>query len=406
MVIKIEECVDQSFTNLKSITYSEYQYLDLLVELFENDGWRVKRDASIADRGADLAVSRGELKYMVALKISSEGRRDRLVPLVSQAILQARAAARASNEQPIPLAVVAAPVIPRNAADGIKSFLEKFAPDAAVGIFDRDGFRRFIGPGLEDLAATPNRSARKEKLKVPDSANLFSDLNQWLLKVLLAPMIPEELLQAPRESYRNAAELATAARVSMMSSFRFVRQLDQERFLDRDSESLQLVRRQDLMSRWRAAHLRPGRELPLCWENSVKNEHLLPAALRAYIGDSSSSERPGRRACLGLFTAAESLGFEPVHGIPPTFYLEHLDRAALGRIGLTPLGAEYRPDVKVRVPIFRESIFRAAVMRDGLPVTDILQVWLDVSSYPTNGQARAEEICRRDLMPIFTETSI
>jgi hypothetical protein len=31
------------------------------------------------------------------------------------------------------------------------SFLAKFVPDAAVGIFDREGFRRFFGPGLERL---------------------------------------------------------------------------------------------------------------------------------------------------------------------------------------------------------------------------------------------------------------
>ena len=49
---------------------------------------------------------------------------------------------------------------------------------------------------------------------LPESAPLFSDLNQWMLKILLAPpLIPEGFLLAPRERYRNASQLAEAAGV-------------------------------------------------------------------------------------------------------------------------------------------------------------------------------------------------
>ena len=74
-------------------------------------------------------------------------------------------------------------------------------------------------------------------------------------------------------------------------------------------------------------------------------------------------------------------------------------------VGLSPEGAEYRPDVYVRVPAFRESVFRAAAFRDGLQVADIVQVWLDISSQTAQGVALAKEICRRDLAPIFNEKS-
>jgi hypothetical protein len=58
-----------------------------------------------------------------------------------------------------------------------------------------------------------------------------------------------------------------------------------------------------------------------------------------------------------------------------------------------------------RLPAFRESAFRAAVVRDGVPVADILQVWLGVSSHPARGEAQAEEIRHRVLAPIFEEKS-
>ncbi len=382
---------------------SERDFEGLVANLFRQHGWRMKREPIVAGKRANLWVVRGDQRYIVEVKTASEGRPDRLVPLLSQAILQARAYAQASVEPAVPLAIVAAPVISPNAANSLKSFLAEFAPDAVVGILDHQGFRHFVGPGLENLNAAPSRAARRQKLPSPESAYLFSDLSQWMLKVLLAPLVPEDLLRAPRREYRNASELAAAAEVSVMSAFRLVRQLRQEGFLDKNEEPLRLVRRKELLRRWQAAHLRGVPELPLRWIIPVKNERQLPAALRAYRVQPNQKREHTPRICLGLFGAAESLGFGFVHGVPQHFYLEGLDRNVLQRMGLSPEGGEQRPDVYVRVPSFRESVFRAAIIRDGVPVTDILQVWLDVGSHPTRGEEQAEEIHHRVLAPIFEE---
>jgi hypothetical protein len=380
---------------------SEREFEDLVANLFRQHGWRVKREPSLANKRADLAIARGTQRYIVEIKTASEGRPDRLVPLLSQAILQAQAFAQASPESAAPLAVVAAPAISPSAANSLIRFLAEFAPDAAAGILDREGFRHFVGPGLEILNAAPPRPARRQKLPPPESAYPFSDLSQWMLKVLLAPLLPEELLRAPRREYRNASELAAAAEVSVMSAFRFVRQLRLEGFLDDSDGSLRLVRRQELLRRWQAANLRPAPELSLRWIISVKSQRQLPAALHSYNVAPHVKQQPAPRVCLGLFAAAESLGCGFVHGVPPYFYLEDLDREVLNRMGLSPEGAEQKPDVYARVPVFRESVFRGVVVRDGVPVADILQVWLDVSSHPSRGGAQAEEIRRRALAPIF-----
>ena len=382
---------------------SERDYLDLLAGLFRQHGWRVKKEPKLADKEVDLVVARGNHRYIIELKAASEGRPDRLVPLLSQAILQVRAYAQAFPESAAPFAVVAAPQISPSAANSLVSFLSQFAPDVAIGILDREGFRHFVGPGLKKLNAAPPRRAHRQKLPPPESAYLFSDLSQWMLKVLLAPLLPEDLLRAPRREYRNASELAAASEVSVMSAFRFVRQLRQEGFLDRNDEPLRLVRREELLRRWQAAHLRGVPELPLRWIIPRKSERPLLAALYAYNAEPNVKREPAPRACIGLFAAAESLGFGFVHGVPPYFYLESLDRDVLSRLGLSPEGAEQRPDVYVRIPAFRESVFRAAVVRNGVPVADILQVWLDVSSHPARGEAQADEIRHRVLAPIFEE---
>jgi hypothetical protein len=363
----------------------------------------VKKEPLLAERRADLAVARGDQRYIIEIKSASEGRPDRLVPLLAQAILQARAFAEVSPGPAMPLAIIAAPAISGSAANSLIRFLAQFAPDAAAGILDRDGFRHFVGPGLEKLNAAPPRRVHRQKLPSPESVYLFSDLSQWMLKVLFAPLIPEDLLRAPRGEYRNASELAAAAEVSVMSAFRLVRQLRQEGFLDERAAPLRLVRRKELLRRWQAAHLRGAPELPLRWIIPVKSQRQLPAALHAYSVQPNVQRELAPRACLGLFAAAESLGFGFVHGVPQYFYLESLDRDILKRMGLSPEGAEHRADVYVRVPAFRESVFRASVFRDGVPVADILQVWLDVGSHPARGEEQAEEIRHRVLAPIFDE---
>ncbi len=88
----------------------EREFEDLVANLFRH-GWRVKKEHSLADKGVDLVAARGNERYIIELKAASEGRPDRLVPLLSQAILQARAYPRAFPEPAAPLAVVAAPAI-------------------------------------------------------------------------------------------------------------------------------------------------------------------------------------------------------------------------------------------------------------------------------------------------------
>jgi hypothetical protein len=383
----------------------ERAYEHELASFFRQNGWKVKVHPSFGGRKADLLISQGDRRYIVELKSASEGRGDRLVPLLAQAILQAGAAAKASPDPAAPLAVVAAPVISPKVVAHVERFLAENAPDASAGIFDREGLRFFVGPGLQKLNAPPSGRVRGRRLPLPDSGPLFSDLHQWMLKLLLAPLVREDLLHAPRQEYRNASQLAEAAGVSVMSAFRFVRQLRQERFLDEDHKILRLVRRDELMHRWQAAHLRALPELPLRWILPGKSAAQLPAALRSYLDSLNGKEKPGLRVCLGLFAAAEQLGLGFVRGAPPSFYVESLDRDVLLRLGLSPEAGDRPPEVYARVPAARESVFRAAVLRDGVPVADILQVWLDVSAHPARGAAQAQEIRRRALAAIFKEKS-
>ena len=387
----------------------------LLASIFRRAGWHMVRQprAQSPDLRADLVVDAGKKRYVIEWKSSAEGRRDRLIPLMAQAILQAQAVARQFPATVVPVAVVAAPNIPDSVTGQLREFARRYAPDVGVGVIDGAGLRYFSGYGLEKLNAERSASGRvKPSVHQLPSLNLFSDLNQWMLKILLSANIPESLLSAPRGRYQNATQLAQAAGVSLMSAFRLIRQLTEEGFLEESHGGLRMVRIEELMQRWLAAHQGSGREIPVRWIISGGKDQL-SLALRSYISRAegrplhSKDSRAGRlvnaapSVCIGLFGAADLLGYGFVRGALPHLYLKHPDANALKQLGLSAQDAERRPDIYLRIPRKGEAIFRAAVNRNGLPVSDILQVWLDVSSHPVRGKEQAAQIWRQILSPCF-----
>ena len=191
-----------------------------LKDLFADQGWSVVLEPGTT--GPDLLVSKGRQRYVVELKLSAEARADRVIPLLSQAILQATRHAAKSNA--LPLAVVQVGRLTNVLRERVSRFHADYAPQAAIGLIGTDGGRWFEGEGLGAMnAETASTVARRKNVRPKRSHDLFSDMNQWLLKVLLAPELPKHLLTAPRGDYRTATELAEAAQVSAMSVSRFIR---------------------------------------------------------------------------------------------------------------------------------------------------------------------------------------
>ena len=370
---------------------------ELLVDAFRRGGWKIHAEPHAGERRIDVRAGNGRHRYVVDMKTASEGRRDRLVPLLSQAILQARSLA-AQHSRWQPLAVVAAPRIGKAVADALQSFARDHAPDVAVGFLDRQGLRCFVGPGLDELNVQAKPSGPRMGRASQSAVHLFSDLNQWMLKVLLAPhigrreLLPEAI---PRGEYRNASALAKAAHVSVMSAFRLVRQLEQEQFLDQGSGLLRLVRLDALLERWQRPYASPVNEWPYRWILPGNERRQLARALEAL----------GGRACLGLFAAARALKLGHVAGAPVHIYIDALRPERLPDAGLSPSPAGHPASVLLRVPAAKETVFRGVVTVDDLVVTDVLQVWLDTSPHPARGKEQADLIGRHVIKPMIKEAN-
>jgi len=358
-----------------------------ITELFLKGGWEVHAQSG----DADFLIRKLPLEYAVEIKTASEGRADRLVPLMAQAILQARSYAMQHDESIAPLALVVAPRIGPRVVQQIREFARSHAPDVSFGIVDQQGLRDFSGPGLEELNADPDGDSSSSSHTVAHAGtDLFSDLNQWMTKVLVAPELNNpRLLNAPVGRYRNASELAQAAQVSVMTAFRFIRQLRHEGFLHESSRMLRLVRLADLLDRWQAAAVRPAAEISARWilpGNKMRLHHAL--------------EPLGARACLGLFAAADALDLGFVHGAPTHIYVASLRTGSLSEMGLIATSRDVSSEVVVKVPAARESMLRGSVMAHGLRASDALQVWLDVASHPSRGKEQAQLIFDRVIAPL------
>lgn len=363
--------------------------LAALAELFAGAGWKIDEPPSPDGYPRpDLLVRGKKARYAVELKVSSEGRADRLVPLWAQAYLQAL---RATPSGWRPLAIVEAPAISDRVLGQIVDFARQHAPEAAIGVMDRRGRRHFVGQALESLNVEPVTAPTHPR---SNRTSLFSDVNQWLLKVLLAPWLPARYTGAPYGEYRNATELARAGKVSVMSAFRLIATLKAEGHLADDAHTLRVVRRRELLERWRAwTTSQTVREFPAVF--LLAGEPV--EDLRALLHGNDTT-------CLALYAAADALGFGHVRGVPTHVYLHRLTPTTVR--GLRDIGRAApgeTPHLILREAPALRSVFWARVHADFAPATDVLQTWLDVSAHPTRGREQADVIERRALRRLLDE---
>jgi hypothetical protein len=92
--------------------------------------------------------------------------------------------------------------------------------------------------------------------------DVFSDRNQWLLKVLVGRRLPDGVINVPRAPARSAVGVASLAGVSAPAAWRLFQALKAGGHLDDEGG---LVRVRDLLSRWRAASQRPQRHFGAAW---------------------------------------------------------------------------------------------------------------------------------------------
>lgn len=340
---------------------------------------------------------------------SAKGRRYRVVeesapgswdrsaaPYLAKAILQARAGVASAAE---PVAVLTVKRATPLTDDRLAEFVRAVAPDQSWILSDSDG-RIFphvaSAPELAQLAAKQPISSAGSVTGTRQQS-LFTDLNQWMLKVLLAPLLPEKLLTAPRgRALRNASTLADAAEVSLPAASRFLQAVESEGQLDTRFGDLRIARPLELLKQWRDRTGHPARrEVAAASVRGPFNLHILASVAREV--SAAESKRPP--LVLGLHAACSELGLGHVTGAVPVVWAESLDASTLEENGLVIDTTGQKTDLVLRVPRYPESLYRGVVQLDRSPVTDVLQCWLDTSHYRIRGEEQADFLWRTVLKP-------
>lgn len=359
------------------------------------------RDAGVASstrgRAPTLRVALGGRRFEVELRSARDARLTTLRALLAEAILEARA----HEGDPPRLPFVGAPAISDVMAQELREFAERVAPGQPLGIVDGRGRLLIVAPPDQvDLPPTEEPRAAAPSSRRP---TLFSDAHQWILKVLLAPGLPGDLLTAPRPGLpvRSARGLASLARVSLTSAARFVAAFEAEGHIERSARRLRLVRVEELLQAWRTANRPRSVPIGLRWLIAPGARGGDVARLQASLVDA------GVDACVGLHGACAALGHAFVSGAKPLLFVADARAAlsALRAVGLVPSDDGTPPDVFLDVPAAPRSCFAGAVERDGRRVTDVLQTWLDVSWHPARGQEQAEVLWERVLAPRLLSSS-
>ncbi|UIF89269.1 hypothetical protein [Cupriavidus sp. UYPR2.512] len=344
--------------------------------LFQDTGWDVV-EAKQPDHGEDFVLTNTHGQaYHAVLKTFTEGRSDRVTAFFAQALLEARS--RAKKEQVRPAVLIWVNTLVPSLVNRLVDFHRENGDGEPFVLLSAAGVQYAEFPGLNlDLAERPTRVRLPARMTT--QRLVFSDLTQWMLKLLLAVDIKRgDMFGGPAVRYSTATDLARAAGCSVNTATRLVNALRAEGFIE-SGPFLNLVQRRKLVERWKAQYQEPALSLPMKFLAPMPADAQLPKLLQKEGG------------VLGLFAAAKALGVGHVHGVPPTVWVPNLMAADDWR-ALRRAREGERPDLIMQQHSFPLSLARGAVVRDGMPVTDIIQTWLDVSAHPSRGAEQAAEL--------------
>ena len=352
--------------------------IDLVVEALRSAGLRAEQPSR--ERSADLTASHPQGVVVIEVKCMGAVRIDDLEGRLAVGVLQLQ---KRSTPNAAPMVCVVVNRLGRRALQAAKRFMARHAPELAWGLVDRAGGVHLEIPSF-DLVFDKAPAARVRSGK-RTNIHQFSDLNRWLLKVLLLGPDRSAHFGGPRllSKVRTPTELHRVASVSVEKAHRFVRTFEEAGFVRQTRRGLQVVDREVLLERWLGdERVRPTPHVAM---KSVF-EPLSPKE----IGEQLS----GRGYALGGYYASAALSM--LHSRRSALYLHGRGSLVALRNELDLIECDWQEAQLVLVgPRNAESVTRAAAPHDGVIVVDEIQAALDVVNDPARGHEQASFVVER-----------
>jgi len=262
----------------------------------------------------------------------------------------------------------------------VRQFMSRHAPACGWGLIDRSGVTQLVIPALaldiDRAGEMPSSSWPRQR-----PVRLFSDLNQWMLKVLLLAEAPASLWGGPRQRVATPTALHRAANVSVEKAHQFFRAFEQAGLIRQTRQGLVVVRKRELLDMWfHEQRSRSPLRMPVRWIFGA------PASLEQVFckeGMTADFAVCGFEACRSLGLLHTPVTNREVYVLDPEAALAAWDLEACD-----DRDAHFHL-WKARSP---QTILRGRVVKDRLPVVDVLQAALDVCDQPPRGAEQAEYI--------------
>jgi len=333
-------------------------------------GWKVRRRPRRKD-DVDLALSGPRGVFHVEVKAARDARPDTVEGALARAILHLT---RSTIEGSTPLVALTVPRLGPKTVERVRAFMAEHGPEMgwAVVASDRSYAVELPHLGVSKRSAEPRGATHARPASV-----LFTDLNCWLLKVLLLNDVKPSRWSVPRGAIRTPMELMTVGSVSRITAYRFVRTFTEADYLRATPAGLQIVRREALVRAWRGAA-----------ESAVV--HATP--VRWLLGRPTRLEDvfdPGKmRYAVTGFEACRRLGVLHANSKRTEVYVPDVERA-MHRLDLAPAGTG---EADFHLLPATQSVDRGATLVDGAMVVDILQAAIDVDRNAARGREQSDYI--------------
>jgi hypothetical protein len=280
-----------------------------------------------------------------------------------------------------PFIAILTPAFGPKMVEAVRDFVQRHADDVSWMLVNPQGghhleLKARTGLVVADHVAGPSQQATRPGIR---KGTIFSDLNRWMLKLLLLRDAPTRYAPPFRGRIENPTSLGRVAQVSVETSHQFVRAFAERDFLRVERGDLKLVRRKELLE----ALLAEERQSSPVWT------HVRTADGGTFDLDRVISDLPVNGIAVGGFEACRRHGL--LHTAPgvPLLLLEGPPNALVATWDLDYCGPR-EAQIVIAEPRYRASVFRAAAQIDGVPVVDPLQAALDVAPVPGRGLEQAE----------------
>ncbi|MBI2825107.1 MAG: hypothetical protein HYX69_10515 [Planctomycetia bacterium] len=279
----------------------------------------------------------------------------------------------------IPVVMIELPKLGPKALAFATEYMSEHAPSVGWCLFDSSGSFRLDVPGLHLSKTRRQRIANRSALP-PARGSLFSDLNRWMLKILLMQGVPSNLWGGPRQAVMTAKDLRAVASVSTEKAYSFLRTFSRAGYLRETDSGIVVVRREELIRTWLNHELAFQAEtIPVRWLFGAA-----PNLTRILVRQSC----PTQFAVTG-FEACKLLGV--LHAPVPRkeiYVCGNLD-TAMQAWELHRCAPQDAACFLLKMP-HPKSILRGCVISHGLPVVDILEATLRVSGQVPRGVEQAQ----------------